>query len=309
MSVKLTNEQIRFFKEQGYLVLPSVLDRGLCAEARDLLWASLPSGAALQRDKPESHIGPFHENDTSNDPLNYRSGFRWQVRRHSTEEAMIRLLYSDSIMALARQMLGDELAQPVVGGSVMGSEGAAWPDGPIDPAQASEGIRGIYATLPFPDSHAKAHPEAQPHTDGHPFMLSVVGLIDQCPEGGGAFTVWPGSHKRLFHKCMLRYDQPRVPYYEHMPTYKGIVQSDEYRAELAKILKDTTPVECSGNEGDIVFWHHRLVHAAGENHSGVIRQAVLADINRNDLCELRQKSHLEDMWQDWSDSVKASAGG
>ena len=35
-----------------------------------------------------------------------------------------------------------------------------------------------------------------------------------------------------------------------------------------------------GRRGDIVFWHHRLAHAAGQNYSEKIRQAVLADFGQ-----------------------------
>ena len=304
MAEPLTTEQLGFFKENGYLIVPSLLNRALCAKARGLLWASLPEDADIRRDDPDSHIGPFPEKDVSEDPLNWRVGFRWQIRRHSTDEDMIRLVYNDKLMRIAKQLLGGELREPVAGGARMGSQGPAWPNGPIDPAQNSEGIRGIYATLPFPDDAAKAHPDSNAHTDGHPFMLSVVGLIDDCPEGGGAFTVWPGSHRRLFHKCEMRYDKPRIPFYDHMPSYKGLLESKSYLEELTKILNDTEPVECSGNAGDVVFWHHRMVHCAGENHSKVIRQAVLGDLNREDLDNLRLGSPDVDMWQDWSTALQ-----
>ena len=180
-------------------------------------------------------------------------------------------------MRFAEQLLGEgSVRQPVVGGTVMGSKGKAWPDGPVDPAVNSEGIRGIYATLPTTEEQGA--PATGAHTDGHPFMLSVVGLIDDCPEDGGAFTVWPGSHRRLYPVFPMQYDQARIPFYEHMPSFKGIIHPQAYHDELENILQDTSPVDCHGKAGDIVLWHHRLVHAASTNHSGIIRQAVLAVI-------------------------------
>ena len=66
----------------------------------------------------------------------------------------------------------------------MGQHGAAWPGGPVDPALDNEGARGIYATLPYGDK------EKEPdfcHSDGHPFNLSLVGLIDDVLPNGGSF--------------------------------------------------------------------------------------------------------------------------
>jgi hypothetical protein len=305
---RLVKDQLSFFKTNGYLIVPNLLDTGLCDRARDLLWQSLPGGADIKRDDPKSHVGPFSERDTNDDPLNSRLGFRWQVRQHSTDADLIHLLYSDAVLAIAEQLFGAELALPVIGGSVMGSQGSAWPNGPIDPAQASQGVRGIYATLPYPENDTEPHPDSAAHTDGHPFMLSLVGLIDDCPLGGGAFTVWPGSHRRLYDKHAMQYDQARVPYYDHLPSFKGIVHSPEYRSELRRILKEVQPVDCWGEKGDVVFWHHRMVHCASENHSQVIRQAVLGDISRADLDSLRLNPPQRNMWQDWSNELAEASG-
>ncbi len=303
----LTREQIAFFKDQGYLILKGVLDPQLCASARDLLWNSLPDNVQIRRDDPATHVGPFPESDSQTDTTDSRTGYRWQVRKHSTDADLINLLYSETLMGCAEQLLGhDSVRQPVINGSVMGSKGPAWPGGPVDPALNSEGIRGIYATLPYPESETRGSPDAAAHTDGHPFMLSAVGLIHDCPPGGGAFTVWPGSHKRLYPTFWMQYDQARIPFYDHMPSLKGILHSPEYNAELKRILEDTKPVDCWGSAGDVVFWHHRLVHAASENHSSVIRQAVLADYSRRDLDQLRLDPPQEDMWRDWSPEVQNS---
>ena len=305
----LNSEQVAFFKVNGYLMLPGALDLDLCAVARDALWASLPATSKMERDDPVTHIGPFSENDTRRDPLVSRVGYLWQLRDNGTDENMIRLLYSDALMAIGEQLLGEGMVrQPVVGGTVMGSQGYAWPDGPVDPAQSSQGIRGTYGTLPFAPGATITHPDSKAHTDGHPFMLSMVGLIDDCSPDGGAFTVWPKSHSRFYPKFWMQYDQARIPYYEHMPSFKGLVNPPEYYEELARILDDTRPVDCWGKTGDVVLWHHRMLHSARENHSSVIRQAVLADYNRTDLDQLRLDPPQPDMWRDWSQDLKDSSG-
>ena len=135
-----------------------------------------------------------------------------------------------------------------------------------------------------------------------------MGLLDDTPKDGGAFKVWPGSHRLLFKTFQLRYDQPRIPYYDHRPTFKGIVHTPEYSRVIEELNQTVSPVECHGNAGDVVLWHHRLAHMAGHNHSTVIRQAVLADFWKLDLDQYRTRPVHEDMWQDWSANVQNNDG-
>ena len=297
----LDAQQIRFFKTQGYLIVPGAMDSALCQRVRDLMWQALPADAHLNRDDSDTFIGPFVEADKCTDERNLRAGYRWLNRYLGVNADVVSLIYSESICAMAQQLLGGNLRQAVVNGLPMGSYGTAWPGGPTDPALGNEGARGVYCTLPYGD---KARGPDGCHTDGHPFQLGVVGLLDGCPEDGGAFKVWPGSHIRLFSTFALRYDQPRIPYYPHLPALKGIAHSDAYLAELQKVIAEIEPVECYGQPGDIVFWHHRLAHAAGQNYSENIRQAVLADFWTEDLDHLRTKPVGCDMWEDWSDTLQ-----
>ena len=297
----LDAQQIRFFKTQGYLIVPGAMDSALCQRVRDLMWQALPADARLNRDDPDSFIGPFVEEDETSDERHLRAGYRWLNRHLGVNADVISLIYSESICAMAQQLLGGNLRQAVVNGLPMGSHGTAWPGGPTDPALGNDGARGVYCTLPYGN---KARGPEGCHTDGHPFQLGVVGLLDDCPEDGGAFKVWPESHTRLFSTFFLRYDQLRIPYYPHLPAYKGIAHSDAYLAELEKVIAEIEPVECHGQAGDIVFWHHRLAHAAGQNYSEQIRQAVLADFWTDDLDHLRTKPVDSDMWEDWSDALQ-----
>ena len=59
----LKPEHFSFFKANGYLILPNVLDPDLCEKARDLLWASLPEDTNIKREDPLTHVGPFIEKD------------------------------------------------------------------------------------------------------------------------------------------------------------------------------------------------------------------------------------------------------
>jgi len=300
----LTKDHLAFFKSNGYLILPQVLERNLCIQAQDMIWSSLPKTSKIKREDPLTHIGPFDERDIEEDVTNLRLEYKWQLRYVGTEKLIIDLVFSNKLKNVAEQLLGkDTLMVPKIGGKTMGSHGPAWPRGPVDPALDNEGARGIYATLPY-DKKSKEPDYC--HTDGHPFNLGFVGLIDDVLPQGGAFKVWPGSHKRLYPTFQMKYDQPRIPFYEHMPKFKGIIQSPEYEEEIMKILQDTVPVDCWGSAGDAVFFHHRLAHMAGHNYSDKMRLAVLYDFKKKDLDECRTRPPHENMWEDWSDLLKAA---
>lgn len=300
---QLSDEQISFFKEHGYLILRDVLDPELCAAAMDLMWESLPDHVPMDRHDRSTHVGPFDDASRSTDPLHIRDGFRWQVRSFGTHQTMIDLLYCPPVVGAAESLLGEgKLVDRVVDGTPMGSHGPAWPGGPVDPSLDVDGVRGIYCTLPYGDV------ERQPdhaHTDGNPMMLGAVGLLDDVLPDGGAFKVWPGSHRRLYPLHWMQYDQARIPYYPHLPSYRGILHSPEYLAELDAIMRDTEPVDCHGSAGDVVLWHHRLAHMASHNHSPQMRVAVLGDFNTVDLDAHRADPPQPNMWRDWSDRVNA----
>ncbi len=299
--MRLNHEQISFFKRYGYLLVPGAMDQVLCAKVRDEMWAALPPDSHLRRHEQATHVGPFRSEDESLDSVHTRQGYRWLNRALGVSPQVIELIYSETICAMAEQLLGGELRQAVVDGTPMGSQGPAWPGGPTDPAVATEGARGVYCTLPYGEKPRE--PDAC-HTDGHPFQLGVVGLLDDIPQGGGAFKVWPGSHAKLYPTFTLRYDQPRIPYYDHLPSFKGIVHTPEYLKAIEVLDTREQPVECYGQAGDIVFWHHRTAHMAGHNYSDVIRQAVLADFWTDKLDELRGTAPDGDMWRDWSSAVQ-----
>ena len=304
----LTSEQIAFFKDAGFLLLKGMLDPDLCERALDRLWAALPAGSRMRRDDARTHVGPFPADEESRDPLHIRAGYLWQLRECGTEPLLIELAYNAKVCVVAEQLLGEGmLALPSMGGKPMGSAGPAWPGGPTDPA-ITDGIRGIYCTRPYADADRDGVRD-RCHTDGHPFHFGLVGLLADVPANGGAFKVWPRSHRRLYPTFQMQYDQPRIPYYDHLPSHKGIVHAPAYLAELARVNADTEPVDCWGERGDVVLWHHRLAHMAGHNRSTVMRQALLCDFSRTDLDTCRMDPPQENMWRDWSEEVQATQCG
>lgn len=303
MDSLLSAEELSFFKTYGYLLKKRALVKEHCERVLDRMWQTAPP--SIRRDDPTTWKAVPAEEE-SDDPLLHIQGTRWQYRGASCERALIDLVFSPPLINWAEQLLGaGTLRPPVVDGRPMGSWGPAWPNGPVDP-QLGEGVRGVYATLP---SAADAErPPDHLHTDGHPFHLGVVCLLADSPPDGGAFKIWPGSHKRFYPIFPMQYDQARIPFYEHLPSHKGIIHPPEYLEEVAKVEADTPPVECYGETGDVVFWHHRLGHMAGHNFadSPTIRQALLYDFCKTDLDTMRLDPPQEDMWRDWGDELKAA---
>lgn len=250
----LSAEEIRFFKENGYLIKRGILDPQLMARARDTMWAGAP--AQLQRDEPATWVGPFVEKSDDRDSV--RHEFTWKYRAPGGEAWMIELLPKNPIVwAVAEELLGaGTLPEP-------------------------DRVRGIYCILPEGDRLAQPY---RCHVDQHPFHLGVVAYIDSVPPNGGGFTVWPGSH-RLFYPTF-------TTQYTFTPT-------DQTQAALAQVNQQPY-VDCYGEAGDVVFWHHRLGHSAGHNRSRQIRQAVLYDFKKRDLAERQAAATPSELWTDWA---------
>jgi hypothetical protein len=69
-----------------------------------------------------------------------------------------------------------------------------------------------------------------------------------------------------------------------------------------------TQVDCHGRAGDVVFYHSRLGHHAGQNYSVNIRQAVLTRLSQTEE-SLPDHALLPsaDIWSGWSERVRAAA--
>jgi len=143
------------------------------------------------------------------------------------------------------------------------------------------GVRGIYSILPEGDVPEQPY---RCHVDQHLFNLGIVAYIDNVPPNGGGFTVWPGSH-RVFYPTF-------ATEYTFTPT-------DAAQTAVAAVQQQPY-VDCYGEAGDVVFWHHRLGHSAGHNRSRQIRQAVLYDFKKYTLAERQAAATPSDMWTDWS---------
>ena len=61
--MKLSTDEMRFFKRNGYLIVRDTLDPELMERARRRLWDGAPPGRT--RDNPDSWVGPFSQAEPS----------------------------------------------------------------------------------------------------------------------------------------------------------------------------------------------------------------------------------------------------
>ena len=173
----LTEDEIRQFKQDGYLVKRSIVDRAFCDRACHRLWDDPPP--SMQKEEPSSWIGPIKEEEESEDPDNYKKGHRWQYRKIGNESWMPEGLPGHPfVQAAVTQLLG------------------------ADRFHQRDRVRGIYCTLPSGDLERKPR---HMHIDDGQSTLGVVCYVDNVDPDGGGFAVWPSSHKKLFYTSHSRY--------------------------------------------------------------------------------------------------------
>lgn len=259
----LTDDEIIQFKRDGYLVNRGIIDQKYCARARERLWDDPPP--SMSKDDPGSWIGPIKPEEESDDPDNFKKGHRWQYRKVGSEDWIVQgLPWHPFIQSTITQLLGkDRFTQ-------------------------RDRVRGIYCTLPQGDAERQGR---FMHIDDGQSTLGVVCYVDKVEPDGGGFTVWPGSHRKLFYASHSRYRRKYTDDFDPIKQH----YDDNWEA---------TSVQTYGGPGDIVFWHHRMAHMASHNYTSNIRKAVLTDFSFKNIDQLAELSPGEDMWEDWGDAVK-----
>jgi hypothetical protein len=252
-SLLLSEEEIGFFKRQGYLVKRRVIDdRSLFAEVVDHLWANVPRNIIV-RDDPKTWFDSPHEKWTPPDhkEVGLLQRGNWKMRsaaRIGKEKFLVAgIANHPAMMSVAQQFLGK----------------------PLKPVGR---VRGVYAVLPKPPNVKGV---LGPHCDYAGGQLGAMVVADDMPPGAGGFTVWPGSHLRL-HECWDACFGSSIT---------GAAKAETYRQRRDEILADTVPIETNGQAGDVIFWHHRLLHSAGINRTAgetrpLVRIIVPCDYQR-----------------------------
>ena len=273
----LTADEIRFFKREGYLIKRGVLDPEPMARARERKWAGAPT--RMKRDDPNTWFGPFRaDEELGESPVNYRSGFTWKYTAPAYEPWIVAMFATDPLLlGWAEQLLGrGEIEVP-------------------------ERIRGIYCQLPegeLPPRPTVCHCDVTPdrlHSTPLSELLApglgAVGLIADIPPAGGAFTVWPGTH-RVIHDLLLHTE--------------GLARNEAYKRRIIEFNADPR-VEGHGAAGDVLLWHRLLAHPAGWNRSQRIqlREAVLCDYRKRAAALPDPDGPFEEMWRGWSHEVRS----
>ena len=170
-----------------------------------------------------------------------------------------------------------------------------------------QGTRGLYCTLPNSPSHAPEYRSA--HSDGACYgrwRLQMSAYISDVPPNSGGFTVWPGSHARIWPEQWKAFKEGEKHTDKHLAVRKAGGYTDPV---IREIKADTEPFDCHGSTGTVVLWHTKILHIAGENASNdVIRQATIYGFKKTPESvpdALVVDNTDGDIWRDWSDEVRA----
>ena len=249
--------EVEHFKDRGFLVKRGLIDDDKAfGQIIDHLWSNVPRGI-LKADDPATWLDAPHEKWAEADVprVGRLIHDNWKMRSPGpngvgTESFLVdRIANHPNLIAIMR----------------------AFFDAPIRPPRR---VRGIYAVLPKPPSGPG---RLGPHADSMAAELSAMVLVHEILPRSGGFTLWPGSHLRL---------------HPHWDTVHGGVISGDRREGFRKardaVLRDITPVEFTGQAGDVVFWHPRTLHSAGVNYSAdgdhpTVRLVVPCDYQRDGM--------------------------
>ena len=210
----------------------------------------------------------------------------------------------DAVGGLASH-LRDTLGQPEKGSFTTVPALRLPPTGPV--WLTGQGTRGLYCTLPgSPDPGPEFRGS---HSDGACYgrwRVQMAAYIDDLPPRSGGFTVWPGSHTRIWQEQWQAFFDGEKHTDKHLEVRRAGGYTDP---EINAIRADTQPVDCHGPAGTVVLWHTKILHMAGHNQStDVLRQATIYGYLKTPEAvpddRVVDEGNL-DIWRDWSDEVRA----
>lgn len=252
----ISTDEAEFFKANGFLVRRRLIDEPeVYRQVVDRVWDNVPRGI-MQRNNAASWLDAPHKKWTDEDAerVGMFASNNWKLRSRGADG-----IGTESFLI---EGLANHPRMRAVVESFIGS-----------PVQATNRVRGIYCIFPKP---ASMPPRYGVHADYMAAHLSAMVVAAPMPANSGGFTVWPGSHRRLhplWDTCFGSTIDPS--------------KSQHYGCERDAILCEVSPVEFSGEPGDVIFWHPRLLHSGGTNHSAewdrpIIRIIVPCDFQRAD---------------------------
>lgn len=287
--------ELAAFKRDGFFIRRGIIPPELCAAARDRLW-ELNETTQLDRADPSSWVGPLTGGDLSGESSNARTAYRWNCRVPGGEDVLKDALPRNPIvLAIVKQLLG--------WGRV------------ADPLSEQRGTRGVYCTLPMGDKNkSKNSCHIDDYVDSRG-RIACVAYIDDVRPGAGSFTVWPGSHHKFYRYLSTREDGVSNGYDPGATKKNGSGGPDSrptwalgMQAAWDVVEANTTPVDCWGSAGTVVFYHNNLGHMAGSNYGDNIRQATLTGFGLTEEAlpdqDLLAHALNSDIWRDWSAEVQ-----
>ncbi|MFL2540543.1 MAG: phytanoyl-CoA dioxygenase family protein [Candidatus Latescibacterota bacterium] len=171
-----------------------------------------------------------------------------------------------------------------------------------------QGTRGLYCTLPNSPDPGPEYRGA--HSDGACYgrwRVQMAAYIDDLPANCGGFTVWPGSHARIWLEQWQAFKAGEKHTDKHLQMRKAGGYNDPV---IQRIKADTQPVDCHGPAGTVVLWHTKILHMAGQNQSDdIMRQATIYGYLKTpeSVPDALAADNTEgDIWRDWSAEVQAT---
>lgn len=151
------------------------------------------------------------------------------------------------------------------------------------------GVRGVYPTVPIPRLKSRPY---EPHIEVHPCQVVVMYYLNDVTTRNGGLLVWPGSHRDVYLSHAKRFDFcARTEFLRHFERYTV-----------------KPPLEFTGSAGDVLVFHHRLLHSGSNNFGSTIRFGILNDFIPAEFEAMRDLPPTpENMWDYWSDRVQQAA--
>ena len=254
----VSEEEIRFFVDNGFLVKKRLIHKTAVEEALGKTWAyfgdrvPMVEGATAPTPDDAStwaspRWAPMPRPDESG-PYQGRQRIVYAghtVKLHDLGDAdflMDLVPNHPRVRAVAKAILGDDL-------------------------RPSTRTRGVYAVFPNaresdPDDPGRLTRPLGPHTDQVCQQLNACAYLDDVAPRSGGFTLYPGSHRIMFRAHRFEANWSPLP---------------DFRDAVRRVVAEIEPVEFVGEKGDVIFWHGRTVHSAGVHLGDSIRWAVFAD--------------------------------
>ncbi|MBT6426971.1 MAG: hypothetical protein HOK30_04885 [Rhodospirillaceae bacterium] len=278
----LTPEEIKQFREKGYLIKRGLIPKEGFSPILDLWWQQPPVlSANISSDDPTSWVSPGDRWPAENRwglAENWMGGGKWPEPEDErtgavTGERVGRLPYKltldrsnnvwrwhgighdpDFVDATSAHPRMLHMIEALLGGPVK----RPWRN------------RGIYAVFPRDPDGPKS--KLGPHMDQSMTELQAVTYLDDVGPQSGGFTIYPTSSRLLYPTSQQALNW--------MPTEASQDVVDHVTANIE-------PIEFTGQAGDVIFCHGWTVHSAGVQESKRIRMAVIQDFNR-----ARERSHM-----------------